>query len=129
MKNVKILQYSFIKYLIVGVFNTLVGFGVIFILMHIGLLPEMANFIGYLCGIIVSFVLNKYFTFKSKNYLKKEFIKFVASMGIAYLINLLVLIVLYRYFGVNEYISQIIAGIFYTISGYILSKFYAFKQT
>lgn len=128
MKNIKILQYSFIKYLMVGMINTLVGFGIIFLLMYGGLLPEIANFIGYLCGFILSFILNKYFTFKSKNYVKSEFIRFALSMGIAYLINLLILVISYRYFGINEYISQIIAGIFYTLSGYILSKFYAFKK-
>lgn len=128
MKNIKILQYSFIKYLMVGMINTLVGFGIIFILMYRGLLPEIANFIGYLCGFILSFILNKYFTFKSKNYVKSEFIRFALSMGIAYLINLLILVISYRYFGINEYISQIIAGIFYTLSGYLLSKFYAFKH-
>lgn len=128
MKNIKILQYSFIKYLMVGMINTLVGFGIIFLLMYRGLLPEIANFIGYLCGFILSFILNKYFTFKSKNYVKSEFIRFALSMGIAYLINLLILVISYRYFGINEYISQIIAGIFYTLSGYLLSKFYAFKH-
>lgn len=127
MKNIKILQYSFIKYLMVGMINTLVGFGIIFILMYSGLLPEIANFIGYLCGFILSFILNKYFTFKSKNYVKSEFIRFALSMGIAYLINLLILVISYRSLGINEYISQIIAGIFYTLVGYLLSKFYTFK--
>ncbi|RAX51809.1 polysaccharide synthesis protein GtrA [Helicobacter sp. 16-1353] len=124
----KILKYSFIKYLIVGIINTLFGFGIIFILMYYGLLPEIANFIGYLCGIILSFILNKYFTFKSNNHIRKEFFRFLISMGIAYAINLIILIISYRYFLINEYVSQIIAGVFYTLSGYILSKLYAFRN-
>ncbi len=125
---ISILRYSFIKYLLVGVINTIVGLGIIFTLMYCRFTPEIANIIGYSVGIIVSYILNKYFTFHSNNSHKKDFFRFVIAMGIAYVINLIVLSVSYRYFGINKYISQIIAGICYTISGYVLNKFYTFRH-
>lgn len=123
----KILDSSFVRYLFVGVFNTLFGFGIIFILMYYGVLAEIANLIGYFFGILLSYLLNKYFTFRSKNSHKKEFYKFIIAMGIAYLINLCALSISYRILHIDKYLSQIIAGICYTISGYLLNRFFTFK--
>ncbi len=118
---------KFIRYLIVGVINTIIGYGVIFILMTIHVMPEIANIIGYMIGIIVSYILNKLYTFKTKNKSKKEFLTFILCMICSYMINLIILIILYRYCGIDKYIATIIAGIFYTLSGYIFSKYFAFK--
>lgn len=123
----KILDSSFVRYLFVGLFNTLFGFGIIFILMYYGVLAEIANLIGYFFGILLSYLLNKYFTFRSKNSHKNEFYKFIIAMGIAYLINLCALSISYRILHIDKYLSQIIAGICYTISGYLLNRFFTFK--
>ena len=117
----------FIKYLLVGVANTIIGFGIIFTMMFIGFSPEVSNLVGYVIGIFVSYVLNKYFTFKKKKKNKKEFFKFIFSMLISYLLNLLTLLICYRILNIDKYLSQIISGVIYTLSGFIFSKFYAFK--
>lgn len=117
----------FIKYLLVGVANTIIGFGIIFTMMFSGFSPEVSNLVGYVIGIFVSYVLNKYFTFKKKKKNKKEFFKFIFSMLISYSLNLLTLLICYRILNIDKYLSQIISGVIYTLSGFILSKFYAFK--
>lgn len=117
-----------LKYLIVGVFNTFFGFAIIFYCMYLGVVAELSNFIGYFFGILISFFLNKKFTFKSNANLKNEFFKFVGSMYIAYIINLIILIIVIRFFNYNEYFGQILAGISYTIVGFLLSKQWVFKN-
>ena len=123
-------QKTLIKYLIIGVLNTIVGFG-LFLLMWQGLSQELSNIIGYAVGICFSFVMNKIFTFKSKQTSKtanlKEFLKFVSSMLIAWILNFITLKICLN-LGVNPYISQIIAGAIYTITGYLLSKIWVFKK-
>ncbi len=115
-------------YGIVGGFNTILCWTIMFGLMWFGVMPEIANFVSYVIGILNSYILNKKFTFKSTNSHKQDFLRFGVAMGIAFLVNLIVLIISHRYFGIDKYISQIIAAIFYTITGYIISKFWAFKQ-
>ena len=117
----------FYKYLLVGVINTIVGYGIIFLLMYIGVLPEVSNIIGYTVGISVSYLLNKTYTFKSKTHPKKEFPKFVFSLLIAYGLNFLTLILCIRAFNINPYISQILSGGVYTVSGFLFSKYFAFR--
>lgn len=119
---------SFILYLLVGGINTIIGFGIIFLLMFLGVNAELSNLSGYACGFICSYFLNKSITFKSKNSHKKDFIRFLIVTGIIYLINIAILFLLYKIFYINPYISQIIAGIFYTISGYCFNKLWTFKS-
>lgn len=96
--------------------------------MFFGVIPETANLIGYICGIILSYFLNKTFTFKSQNSHKKDFWRFAIAMALAYLINLAVLVITHRMLGIDKYVSQIISGIFYTASGYVFNRFFTFKK-
>ena len=122
---------TLVKYLLVGILNTIVGFGLIFLLMWRGFSPELANIIGYAVGICFSFVMNRIFTFQSKQTSKKanlrEFIKFVSSMLIAWSLNFITLKICLK-MGVNAYLAQIISGGIYTITGYLLSKIWVFKK-
>lgn len=120
---------SFILYCLVGVINTFIGFGIVFALTFAGVLPELANFLGYCIGIVCSFFLNSKITF-AKNKVKKSqgLLKFALSMGVAYLLNLLVLFLNYRIFGLNVYLSQILAGGSYTLCGFLLSRFFVWRE-
>ncbi|PAF45819.1 GtrA family protein [Helicobacter sp. 11S02629-2] len=111
-----------IRYLIVGVINTFVGFGLIFLLTYLKVNPYIANIIGYVVGIVVSYILNSFFTFKKK----ANFFVFVISMGIAWLANIIMLKVALE-LGVNVYIAQVLAGIVYVVVGFGLSKLVVFK--
>lgn len=115
--------------MLVGAINTIFGFSIIFGLMWLeipAITPQVANFVGYFCGFILSYFLNKHFTFESKNSHRRDFTRFAIVMLCAYLINLATLEIA-LWLGINKYFAQIIAGIAYTISGYVFSKSFAFK--
>ncbi len=57
-----------IRFILVGVINTLAGLSVIYAAMYFfdfGI--KSANMIGYLVGLIISFTLNKKWTFKNRD--------------------------------------------------------------
>lgn len=119
----------FFRYIVIGIVNTIAGYGTIFSLMfYFSLIPEISNFFGYLVGILISYILNKKFNFKSKGSHKKELPKFIIGLGIAYFVNLLVLFISYRFLNINMYLAQFIAGCFYVITGYLMSKYFAFRK-
>jgi len=118
----------FLKYLLVGIINTIVGYVIIFSLMFVAVPPEISNIIGYIMGVIVCYTLNKVYTFQSKDHPKREFPKFVLSLLTSYGLNFLTLILCIHIFKVNPYISQIISGAVYTISGFVFLKYFAFRQ-
>jgi Predicted membrane protein len=117
-----------LKYLLVGIINTIVGYGIIFFLMFVGVSPEISNIVGYAVGISVSYVLNKIYTFQSKAHPKKEFPKFVLSLLASYTLNFLTLVLCIHILKINPYISQIISGAVYTLSGFVFLKYFAFRS-
>jgi putative flippase GtrA len=116
-----------LRYILVGGFNTLIGYTIIASLFYVGFFPELSNFIGYFIVIFISYFLNKKYTFRSEDSHKKNLPRFISSMLIAYLFNLLTFEIFYRVLSVNIYLSQIYAVVVYTLIGYFLSKKWVFK--
>ena len=85
----KILNSSFIRFLIVGVINTLVGTAVMFGLYNLaglhawGQVGYWLSTIGnYTVGSVVSFFLNKHFTFKNKEKGRGVVVRFVVNIAV-----------------------------------------------
>ena len=67
-----------IRYIIVGGFNTFLDFLILFVLVAFGLDKIPANYISTTVTMIISFFLNKSFTFKSKDgNSRKQFALFI----------------------------------------------------
>ena len=63
----KIIDMATIKFLMVGVINTLVGTGVMFLLYNVFSASYwVSSATNYIVGSVVSYFLNKYFTFQNK---------------------------------------------------------------
>lgn len=122
------MKYFFL-YCFVGIINTFIGFGIIFFLTFLGFVPELANFLGYCIGIVCSFFLNNKITFSDKKINKSQgLLKFAGSMGVAYLVNLIILFLSYRIFELDVYFSQVLAGSGYTLCGFLLSRGFVWKN-
>lgn len=122
------LKNQLIKYIIVGAINTIAGYSIILFLINIGLLAELSNFLGYAVVWILSYELNKQFTFKFSDQSKKVFLKYISTMLIVYCVNLTILIILFRFLDFNIYLAQLIASIAYTLIGYSISKKWVFSH-
>lgn len=119
-----------IRFGLVGVFNTFVGYGTIFTAMYVfGFSPVAANASGYALGLLVSYWLHRIYTFRSTSAVKSEAVKFVVVVGLAYLVNLVVLLVWTKVFALHEGVGQVVAGAAYVVSSYILNKYFVFQKT
>lgn len=83
----------------------------------------LANAIGYGVGILVSLILNTFFTFK-KNLSLELIKKFLIALGIAYLCNLLTIGLFYTFLPLGEFWVQFYGMLVYLIVGFILNKFW-----
>ena len=117
---------SLLKYLCVGIINSIFGYVIIFILFYVGIIAEVSNFIGYFISIFISFYLNKYYSFKDETKSKLQILKFIISMGVSYTFNLIIMSFSYRVCCINVYTSQILGNLAYLFVGYILSKRWVF---
>ena len=76
-----------LKFILVGIVNTLVGTGVMFLLynvFHTGYWIASAS--NYIVGSVVSYFLNKYFTFQNKEKSVRMVILFILNISICYLL-------------------------------------------
>jgi len=118
----------FVRYAGIGVINTIIGYGLIFALMFFGIDPFLSNVIGYAVGITVSYILNKNFNFRSEKSTRETFPKFVGVLLTAYVINLVILFICLRALHLNKYISQLVAGCFYTLFGFLGNRYITFVE-
>ena len=115
------------RFLVVGVANTLFGQGVIWLSMWwLGLGVVPANALGYACGIVLSFFLNRNWTFNHEGSQLPALLRFIAVNAVAYAANLLVVVTVHR-LGVNGYLAQLAGAPFYTAVGYVGSRLFAFR--
>ena len=81
----KIFRNSFFRFLLVGVGNTLLSLVLMFLLEDLGYWPSTA--IAYVAGAIMSFFLNRHFTFHSQGNLKKAAVKFAINVAVCYILG------------------------------------------
>jgi len=119
---------QFARFLLVGVLNTCLGYTIIFSSMYLlGLSPILSNALGYLIALLISFILNRTFTFKSRGRSSSELLRFLAVFAVAYCVNLAVLYELLNSSFTHEAVSQIIAGVVYVVLSYVMNKFLVFR--
>ena len=85
-KTQQLLDVTFWKFVLVGIANTLVGTTVMFVAynaLHLSYWISSAS--NYVIGSIVSYFLNKYFTFQNNEKSFAMIIKFVINISICYL--------------------------------------------
>ncbi|MEH7382902.1 GtrA family protein [Bacillus sp. JJ1533] len=121
---------TFIRFLLVGVLNTLVGLSSIFMLLHvIGLSYWISTFLGNSIGAVVSYQLNRRFTFASHTAIGRSFPLFVAVILGCYFLSfsiskIVASLILAHY--PNEAAVLLGTGL-YTIMNYLGQKYIVFQ--
>ena len=124
-----------IKFLFVGIINTLFGTAIMFGLYN---LAECSYWISsaanYFFGSILSFFLNKTFTFQNKDSLKKTVPRFVLNILLCYLLayGISKPLTLYLLQGfsvtVQENLAMFVGMCLFTGFNYVGQRYFAFKE-
>ena len=124
-----------IKFIFVGVINTIVGTGVMFILYNFFSCNYwVSSAANYIVGSVVSYFLNKYFTFQSKEKSLKEVIKFVLNISICYLIAygvakpLVLLILSEQSKNLQENMAMLVGMCLFVGINYFGQRFFVFSK-
>ncbi len=116
------------RFLTVGAFNTLLGLALIYLLMHFGVDYRVANLIGYVVGFLIAFVLNRNWTFAHRGGWLSSFARWGVVAGIAYGGNLVAVIALHRWLGLDARLAQIGGIPVYTMLSYLGGRYFAFAE-
>lgn len=82
VSGIRIFDRTILKFLIVGVVNTLFGTAVMFSLYNLaGCSYWISSAANYILGSILSFFLNKYFTFQNKERPWRQVVRFTVNIA------------------------------------------------
>ncbi|MBF6617694.1 MAG: GtrA family protein [Candidimonas sp.] len=123
----KNLVIQLVKFSLVGLLNTVSGFSIILVLMWLGYSPYLSNFVGYIGGLCLSFILNKRLVFLSRGEWRTEALKFFTSFLIAYSLNFFTLYYLIT-FGLVPIMAQTVSIVMYFLVMFILTRQWVYKK-
>lgn len=139
---------KFLKFILVGILNTIVGMGLQFVFYNCfgwdkfnwGVL--LATFLGNFIGSVLSYFLNKYFTFKNTEKGWKPVFRFALNIAVCYVIAYVVVAPLVSLIstsaGITMFgwsvakfagnVSMAVGACAFVACNYIGQRFFAFKE-
>ena len=115
-----------IKFVAVGLLNTIVGYGSFFILSYYTFYL-FALILSHFIGVTHSYIWNKYWTFRTPKNHVKEFVKFNIVYLVILLTNVTLLGFLVEVLAIDPRIGQLIALPMVTIISYFGHRFWSFN--
>lgn len=123
---------QFAVFLSVGLINTLVALAIILTLSEIlSVNYIVANTLGYAFGLMLGFGLHSKVTFKDQSdpdRLRAEMTKFLVVFFVAYMIQLVGLIVLVKSIGIADEYAQVIAIGIYAVVNFAGNRIFTFSK-
>ena len=130
----KWLDIRFLKFMVVGVVNTVVGTAVMFVMYNVFhqsyWISSASKYVG---GSILSYFLNKYFTFESKKKSLSQVLKFVLNISLCYLVayGIAKPAVTWMLQGqqgaLRDNLAMVVGMVLFTLLNYIGQRAYVFK--
>ena len=134
-KKQKLIDITTVKFLLVGVINTLVGTGTMFGLYNcLGCSYWVSSAGNYIVGSIVSYFLNKYFTFEVKEYSVKQVLRFALNIAVCYAVAyglakpFAVWLLSDASVKVQDNVAMLVGMVVFTGLNYIGQRFFAFAK-
>ena len=133
-----------LKYCVIGVLKTLITLVVFYVLnTKMGLAYGISNVVGYIFGVINSFLWNRNWVFKTKNNFKRELLLFVCGFLICLALQLCVSWILLEGLGwknlpddiipffpmekAGQNIVMVLAMVVYTLANYAYNRCVTFR--
>lgn len=135
----KLFDIQLLKFLIVGIINTIIGVGtqlIFYNFFQMGYWGSSA--LSYTIASIISFFLNKNFTFNNKSSTLHTAVKFAITIVICYFIayklaktfvfNILKIIKINIPINIAEQVAMLTGMCIFTCLNYVAQKYFAFKE-
>ena len=131
----KIIQNTVLRFILVGVINTLVGTAIMFGLYNLAHCSYwVSSASNYILTSSLSFFLNKFFTFQNKEKSIGQVVRFAVNIAVCYLLayGIAKPLCLYLLSGVvtsvRDNVSMFVGMCLFTAFNYCGQRFFAFKK-
>ncbi|MBQ8207940.1 MAG: GtrA family protein [Clostridia bacterium] len=132
LKELYIKNKEVILYLIFGGGTTIVDWVISFLLYRIGTEVHTADVIAWIAAVAFAYITNRIFVFRSKAKgtprIIREIIGFASSRMLTFVIQEVIIEVLYGQLEWNKYAVKIAASVIVVILNYVFSKLIIFRK-
>lgn len=131
----KIMDITFWKFVFVGIVNTIFGTTIMFFsynILHFSYWVSSA--LNYILASILSYILNKHFTFQNKSKSKKVIVRFAINITVCYLIAygcarpIVRLLISAVPKNIQDNLAMLTGMVVFVILNYLGQRFWAFKK-
>lgn len=131
----KLFDSTAVRFVLVGAVNTLFGAGIMFIFyncLHLSYWLSSAS--NYFFGSILSYFLNKYFTFRRTERSAKYIVRFVINISVCYFAAysvakpLITQLLASASVTAQENVAMLAGMVIFTVLNYFGQKLFAFKK-
>jgi putative flippase GtrA len=117
-----------LRYAAVGLLNSIVGLAAIYAAASLLKFGDVAsNAFGFAVGFVLSFVLNKQWTFRFQGSRARSITLFALVVAASYLLNLGVLLIVTLRLGVPAFLAQLLGMATYAIASFLGARYIAFR--
>ena len=131
----KVIDRKLAKFIVVGIINTLVGSAIMFGLYNLaGCSYWFSSAANYVLASILSFFLNKYYTFENKGWSWGQVVRFAVNIAVCYLLayGIAKPLALWALADAGEVIrdnvAMLIGMVLFTGFNYLGQRFFAFRD-
>ncbi len=123
------IKLQFAKFIVVGVFSTIVNYGLFYVFLHLFHLNYLlASSLGFMSGVFSGYLLNKRWTFqvqsKSHSHLYKYFFVYICSL----IISISFLKIVVSFWGMTPEIANVLAIFVTTCTNFAGTKWIVFNE-
>jgi putative flippase GtrA len=115
-------------FLVIGSMTTLLNYSIFFLLYTLDLNYVSSAGIGYSCGLVLGYILNKKYTFPSKKDPKKSALVYLLVNIFSMSLILVLLPLFVERLQINALLANLILLVFTTILNFFGSKILAFEN-
>lgn len=118
-----------LKYGVVGLLGTLIHFAALFVLVEaFHLNPVAASTLGFVLVLIISYILNKWWTFQDTPSGWKPFVKYVVVSLTGLLLNSGIMYTVVDWLHWNYLLGQCMVVLAVPLSNFIFNYYWTFRQ-
>lgn len=124
-----------LKFIIVGIINTVVGTSVMFFMYNIVHTSYwISSSLNYIVGSVVSYFLNKYFTFQNKEKSIKEIVLFIVNITFCFILAygvakpLVYKLLILQKASIQDNVAMIVGMCLFVVFNYLGQRYIVFNQ-
>jgi putative flippase GtrA len=119
---------EFVKFVLVGLLNTAVDVAIFFLLTWFGIQYVTAQIVSYSCGAGNSYLLNKFWTFRTSGLSYAEIMRFTTVNLVSLGISIVVLSLLHETAGMELAAAKGVATVSALAANFLGNKLWVFKS-